>query len=338
MSLRIRAGAVAREILRREGWSWDQFDIVVGASGGPKWLVLSALDRVLADVLSHRKGPVHLLGSSSGAWRFLAYCQPDPIGSLANLEEAYIEANWNKKQTPAALTAAAKGILDAYARPVLADNSFRLHVITALCRGPAAFESAPLQFLGLLSAALLGWLGRPWMGLLVARQLFSDRRAPLPASFDDLPTLHRRLDHDNVMPAVLASGAIPLVLPAVRTLGGCLRDGGLVDYHFDHLCLQPKGLILFPHFSPGLLRGWLGRRGAHAKVIERMVLLHPAPEWIAKLPGGALPNRQDALRFSETERKRRWHEAALRSHDLADALKTGDPGMWRGQITPLEGT
>ena len=41
----------------------------VGASGGPKWLVLHGLDRVLMPWLLAEARPIHAIGSSIGSWR-----------------------------------------------------------------------------------------------------------------------------------------------------------------------------------------------------------------------------------------------------------------------------
>ena len=50
-ALVIRAGARARARLLEEGFHPDLFGTLVGASGGPKWLVLRHLDAALAERL-----------------------------------------------------------------------------------------------------------------------------------------------------------------------------------------------------------------------------------------------------------------------------------------------
>ena len=44
-SLAIYAGPSALQRLKKEGFNANQFKVLVGASGGPKWLVLLGLDR-----------------------------------------------------------------------------------------------------------------------------------------------------------------------------------------------------------------------------------------------------------------------------------------------------
>ncbi|MDH3932208.1 MAG: patatin-like phospholipase family protein, partial [Chromatiales bacterium] len=76
--LKLRAGAAALAQIRRDGFAPEAFSVMAGASGGPKWLVLSQLDRVLAPwILEDRVAPLFLLGSSIGAWRFACLAQSD---------------------------------------------------------------------------------------------------------------------------------------------------------------------------------------------------------------------------------------------------------------------
>lgn len=330
----VRAGPIAARVLRERGWDWRHFDVVVAASGGPKWLVLSALDQLLVEKLRPRseKAPLHLLGSSSGAWRFCAYCLPQPHQALQRLEQHYIEANWDHSQSMTERTATSRGILHGFLGPedqhVFTQPDFRLHAVTALCKGPLASEFPLLQLGGLLLAGLLTALHRRAMGPVVERALFSDPRNSLPSLLDDAPGRSWPLRPDNLEPVLLASGAIPMVLRGVRNVPGgprgCLRDGGLVDYHFDHVRLDCEGLILYPHFSPRLMPSWLDRYHprppVNPSVTARTVLVHPHPEWLQRLPGGKLPDRTDATRFSQRERRWRWHEAARRSWELAENL------------------
>ena len=331
--LEIRAGRVARSLLER-GWDWNLFDVVLGASAGPRWLALSGLDPVLFQHLGQgRTRPLHLLGSSSGAWRFLAYCQADPARALSRLEEAYIEADWNHKRSLDEIRGSAQGILDAYLgekksqERVLRQEPFRLHVVTSHCRGPLASERRWAQSLGLVAVALLAGVHRRAAGSLCQRWLFSDPRDPLPALLDDIATRRIALTPSNLPPVILASGAIPLVLPGVRGLSetGCLRDGGLVDYHFHHVRLKAPGLILYPHFANTMWPGWLDaprwRHRLSDEVTSRLVVICPTAEWIAALPGSALPDRLDGISMAPEERRRRWWEVARRSQALGDALE-----------------
>lgn len=328
----VRAGPTAFQLLRQHGWRWEDFSVVLGASGGPRWLVLSALDRQLALLLSSRREPLHLLGSSSGAYRFSAYIQEDPVAALTALEEAYIDADWSPARPLGLIRQTAAGIVRSFLRrQPLQHPVFRLHIITTLCRGWLALEHRLPQSLGLLAACLLAALGRRHLRHLVARVLFSDPRDPLPSRLEDVASLRTPLTEGNHFEAILASGAIPLLIPGENFVTGappgCLRDGGLIDYHFDQLHLELDGLILYPHFAPTLLPGWLERYGPRrripAAVLDRMVLLCPSAEFIATLPGGKIPDRGDAAQLGQRERRRMWREATRRGQELAENCRVG---------------
>jgi hypothetical protein len=145
-SLEIWAGRVAAQRLCSSGFALNLFDVAVGASGGPKWLVLSALDRVLCELLKTRQNPIHLLGSSSGAWRFAGYCQADSHRALSLLEDAYIEANWSVARPLEQRSETALKILEAFLPPgqsiQLAPSKFFPHFIAAECQGLIARESS----------------------------------------------------------------------------------------------------------------------------------------------------------------------------------------------------
>ena len=94
-NLVIRAGAHAMERLRAEGFHADLFGTLVGASGGPKWLVLRHVDTVLIDrVVRPRSQPLDLLGSSIGSFRHACFAQSDPHVALACFEPAYVEQSY----------------------------------------------------------------------------------------------------------------------------------------------------------------------------------------------------------------------------------------------------
>lgn len=326
----VRAGPTAYSRLRERGWRWEDFSVMLGASGGPRWLVLSALDRHLAALLSQRSSPIHLLGSSSGAYRFSAYIQDDPQTALQALEEAYIDADWSPARPLSLIRQTAAGIVGSFLRRrPLQHPVYRLHIITSLCRGWLAREHRIPQTLALLAACVLAALGRRHLKHLVRRVLFSDPRDPLPSRLEDMASLRASLTESNHFEAILASGAIPLLIPGEKFVAGappgCLRDGGLVDYHFDQLHLEMDGLVLFPHFAPTLQPGWLERYGPRravpASVLDRMVLLCPTPEFTATLPGGKIPDRDDAGHLGQRERRRMWREAARRGQELAESCQ-----------------
>src|SRR3712207_9106464 len=65
-SLTLLAGPDALRWIRGRGLRAEDVDVVPGASGGPKWLVLAGLDRWLfgAFLQAPRERALHLIGSS----------------------------------------------------------------------------------------------------------------------------------------------------------------------------------------------------------------------------------------------------------------------------------
>ncbi|RPJ78596.1 MAG: patatin-like phospholipase family protein, partial [Deltaproteobacteria bacterium] len=81
--LSIFAGKKALLHIREQGLSQEDVSVIAGAAGGPKWLVLNQLDRMIFSYwLRNRKKPLYLLGSSIGSWRFAAASQKDPIEAM----------------------------------------------------------------------------------------------------------------------------------------------------------------------------------------------------------------------------------------------------------------
>ena len=81
-SLRILAGPEARARITKEGLHEDLFDRVAGASGGPKWLALTRLDRAIFGTwFRARTRPLAMVGSSIGCWRFACVAHPLALGT-----------------------------------------------------------------------------------------------------------------------------------------------------------------------------------------------------------------------------------------------------------------
>src|SRR4051794_18090402 len=143
-SLSLLAGPDALRHIRERGLSAEDIDVLPGASGGPKWLVLAALDRFLfGEFLQHRRRPLHLIGSSIGSWRLACLAQSDPVAALQRAHSAYIEQRYPPKPPPSLVTATSEQILDTLLSPtgaaeILGHPWARLHVLTTRCRGPIA--------------------------------------------------------------------------------------------------------------------------------------------------------------------------------------------------------
>ena len=332
-ALRILAGPTALASLRTHGFDPDAFSVMAGASGSAKWLAIGGLDRALAThFVARRHSPLFLLGSSIGAWRACCHALPDPLAGFDRFEEAYLGQAYSRKPTPAEISRVSRGILDHVlgpggARAVLSHPQLRLNVIAVRARHLAARETPWLQQLGLGAAALGNLLSRRTLSLTFQRVIFHDPRGRAP--FLDpavLPGETVELRPDNLAPAVLASGAVPMVLEGVRDIPGAApgvyRDGGIVDYHFDSPLSGEDGLVLYPHFYPHLVPGWFDKllpwRRARGESIDRTVLLCPSDDFVAGLPGGRIPDRKDFTAFDPVERLRRWQIAVAAGRRLGE--------------------
>ena len=341
-SLALLAGPDARAVIRERGLRAEDVDVIPGASGGPKWLVLEALDRFLFGefLQAPRTRPMHLIGSSIGSWRMACLAQRDPAAAIERLREGYIEQRYPTKPGPDRVSATSASILDGMLgetgeAEILAHPWARLHVITAECRGLAASERAPLQLLGMAAAAAGNLLSRRTLELHVRRVIFDTAGDDSPfRGLRDFATTHRPLTRANLRPALLASGAIPLVLrgvPIPDASGGLHRDGGIIDYHLDLEYGPGAGLILYPHFYPHVVPGWFDKslpwRRARGTNFRRALILAPTPELVARLPHGRIPDRDDFRRMTDDERISAWrtvvHAGAALADDLRELLATG---------------
>ncbi len=109
------AGDRAIEIIRDEGLNLDRVRVIPGAAGGPKWLVLGGIDRVLfGKYFRNRKQPLFLLGSSIGSWRFAALSQADPELAIDAFEALYLDQRYSRFPTTDEVSTASWKILDGY--------------------------------------------------------------------------------------------------------------------------------------------------------------------------------------------------------------------------------
>ncbi len=116
--LTLLAGADALSIIRDRGLRAEDVDVVPAASGGPKWIVLHGIDRVLAGWLFvARTRPLDVVGSSIGAWRLACLLQKDPLAALERFREAYFAQSYPSRPPPEHVTRVSAGILDELLGP-----------------------------------------------------------------------------------------------------------------------------------------------------------------------------------------------------------------------------
>ena len=332
-SLTFKAGAGALESVRKHGFDISSVGTLAGASGGAKWLVLSQLDRaIIRTIVPRLEGPVHLIGSSIGSWRFACYGQADPLAAIERFERAYLEQTYSEKPDIHEITAKTREILDLVlgengVSEILENPLFRTHIMTVRSRHILASENKLALVLGLLSAALLNAVNRRTLGWSFERALFYDTR-DMPPFFNmtGFPLQHVELSAENLRDSIVATGSIPLVLSGVPDIAGArpgvYRDGGVIDYHLDLPHSARDRLTLFPHFYGRIVPGWFDKkfkwRRPRPGNVDRTILISPSDEFVAGLPNRKIPDRSDFVNYSPTERVRVWRQCVDACEALAD--------------------
>ena len=298
-ALRIYAGPKARQHLEKNGLQPHDIGVVPAAAGGPKGLILGALDRfIFGQWLTQSTHSVHLVGASIGAWRMATACLNEPLAAFNRLEHDYIHQHYalqpGQKRPTADFVSEqfAKSLADFYAgrvAEVLVHPRYKLHIVTSRGRHLLGREHKVATPLGYLGAFLTNSLHRKAMGAWLERVVFSSQNARLPFATTDYRTRQVALSAANFQLALQASCSIPFVLRSVRQIPGAppgaYWDGGITDYHLhlnyasDLIARSPNetcakdlndlkfgpdpqpgaGLVLYPHFQQAVVPGWLDK-------------------------------------------------------------------------------
>ncbi len=335
--LEVRAGPSALQQIRDAGLPQSSVKVMVGASGGPKWFVLSGIDKaLLSDYFRDRQTPLELLGTSAGSWRFCCYAQNNPLAAHERFEQGYIHTRYSAKPDANEISLKGRALVDdmiseSGQQEIIDNKIMRLNLIAVRSRGLVKSENAAVQMLGLGMAATANLFDRKLLSSFFDRTLFyhpsytNDDR-PLFCDTEPLPTTRVKFSVGNVKDAVMASGSIPLAMEGVHRIKGApegvYRDGGVTDYHFDLPFHKGDGLVLYPHFYNRMIPGWfdksLKKRAPSASNTDNVVLISPTAEFVAKLPYGKIPDRDDFKKLSDADRIAYWTTVVSESHKLGD--------------------
>jgi len=341
-ALQVFAGPRALAHLREHGLRPSDVRVVPAAAGGPKGLVLNPLDRfIFGQWLAGSSHTVHLLGASIGAWRMACATLRNPDAELARMADDYIHQHCAHAPGKGPTAQHVSDVFGATLRErfagreaeVLGGARYRLHVFTSHGRGLLRREGRWRTPVGYLGAYASNLVSRRALGAWLERVIFSDEREPLPFPIHDHRSQVVSLRADNLTPAVLASCSIPFWLKAVHDIPGAPRgaywDGGITDYHLHlNFAAMGEGLVLYPHFQRQLVPGWLDkalrRRHRATAWLSNVVVLAPSPAWVASLPNGKLPDRNDFKTYVDDldGRVRVWSQALTRSAQLAEEFAT----------------
>lgn len=336
-SIEIYVGKSAKEKLLKDGLQAHHFDVMAGASGGPKWFTLFGLDKYLfGEFFANRKTPLYTIGSSAGSWRLACLAQKDPVAAIERLAQLYSHETYSEKPDVHEISDKAhillKKVLGETGAEEIANNPIiQSHFIVAKAKGLNASENKYVQLLGLITAATANVFSRNTIQHFFDRYIFHAKNDKFSESFfqfDDLPTHYQTLTKEKVHHTLMASGSIPLVLRGIQDIHespeGVYRDGGIVDYHLD-LNFNSKGLVLYPHFFPKIKPGWFDKglksRNASVENYDRVVLVTPSKSHVEKLPYGKISDRTDFEKLDEKTRIEYWTTVLEESHRLAEDFK-----------------
>jgi len=333
----VKLGERARRHIEREGLKASDITCIPAAAGGPKGLVLMPLDRWLFGEWLQEPKDLTLVGASIGAWRLAAAVHSDPVDALTRLEEGYIgNQNFGIKPGPGEVAAVMRGNLEANIGDWQPRPGIALRVLTARAVGSLDRTGSRSAF---ARATLANTRGRVHLARHLQRVIFAHGpQSPLDQALANVDAFGAHivpLTTANRCDALMASGTIPIICDPVKAIHGAPEgwywDGGLIDYHLHYPYAQMPGLTLYPHFTPSVTPGWLdkflpwrtqGVKGRGSAWLSSMILISPSPEFIAGLPNGKLPDRNDFYRYEGDNPARIavWRRAAAECNRLAEQV------------------
>ncbi|MCP4132216.1 MAG: patatin-like phospholipase family protein [bacterium] len=353
-NITFRAGNKARDIIQEEGLKPHRIKVLAGASGGPKWLVLSGIDRMLPELFKGRKEPLYVLGSSIGAWRAAALAQKVPEAAIERFEQSYLGQRYSSRPSIKEISDETLKVLQGYLNENVIDDILnhpymRINILAVRAKRLGKSDSRILLGLNLAEAAIANYFSRSLLRFFFDRALFYDPRDMPPFfSIDQFPKVTAELSSENFVQAVLASGAIPMAMKGERDIKGAppgvYRDGGIIDYHLDLPFLpESEDLVLYPHFYDSITPGWfdkgLTRRKPRAAHMDNVLLVSPSKEFVEKLPYQKIPDRKDFRAFDgrDNDRLIYWNKVLEENRRIGEEFREAiESNKIRNLIKPIE--
>jgi hypothetical protein len=347
-AIQIHAGKTALAHIREHGLQAKDIAVIPAAAGGPKGLILQALDQWLfGEWLPSAARERSLIGASIGSWRMAAACHADPVAGFQKLADLYCEQRYSSKPSAHQVTEKIRQLLhdfiEGYEQEVVDHPNHRLHLIAARGRGLLHEPKNRLHAkAGFVAASFANLAGRSRLAKHMERVVIGDARDPalwLKNKFDNFETHFCTLTQDNLAPALLASGTLPLIMEPVRHIphapSGTYWDGGIIDYHlalpYSRISADVAGgLVLYPHFTDEIVPGWLDKPlawrraniGEDSHWLDNVIMLSPSKNFVKSLPRGKLPDRKDFAYYglNHAARIRQWKIAIGESARMRDAF------------------
>lgn len=337
-SIVVKAGPKAYEIIKSEGLNSNRIKVIAGAAGGPRWLVLTGLDKVIfSTMFKNRIDPLFLIGASIGTWRFAAAAQKNPLSAIEKFEKAYLAQVYSKRPGYEEVSYECYKGLDAFfnknsIKEILNHPYLRLNILTNRSKMFSASDNKVVLGAHLIMAALINIINANGMKMFFERNVFYDKRDTMPLlNNENIKIKKNVLNEHNFRKAIMASGSIPMFMPGVDnihgTMPGVYRDGGLLDYHLDIPFLEKEddnNLVLYPHFFDKIIPGWFDKKLKNRKPkkdnISNVVLISPSQQFVESLPFGKIPDRIDFKTFqgNEKERNKYWNKVIKENMRLGE--------------------
>ena len=344
-AIKLYAGPKALKSIQENGLTPQSIKVIVGASGGPKWFVLNRLDRfIFGEWLSGISHSIHLLGSSSGSWRFACFAQQNPMDAYDRLEEAYRDQRYPDKPSPQFVKQRAEEMLHYILgsdglQHILDNPHFHTNIMAVRSKAFTRSTNRGTLLAGLALSFLANIFHRRSLGLFYERAFFhAPKEKPPFFHLNDFPTQHIKLTSDNLEKALIATGAIPLVVSPVTNISGATpglyRDGGLLDYNFDipflgrddldqdDLNQDQDGIVLYPHFNNQLIPGWFDKaltwRNPIRSHLDNILLICPSDELVGTLRYQKIPDRKDYKVLDHNERIDYWNSVLTETECMAE--------------------
>ncbi len=303
-ALHIHAGPLARQTIAQNGLQPSAVRTIPAAAGGPKGLILGALDRfIFGDWLNGSTQPIDLVGASIGAWRMATACLNQSAFGFRRLEHDYIHQHYElppgQKRVSAAMVSELFGQnLQAFysgrVAEVLNHPRYRLHIVTSRGRHLLGTEHRLRTPVGYFGAFMTNVVRRKAVGAWLERVVFSTPSAEgdmaacaaLPFATDDYRTRQVLLSERNFNQALQASCSIPFVLNAVHNIpgapSGAYWDGGITDYHLHLNYLTGPAVATNLVADTPYLTGAIGQFGINDLVLYPHFQKAVVPGWLDK--------------------------------------------------------
>ncbi|MBV1901010.1 MAG: hypothetical protein KUG56_04990 [Kordiimonadaceae bacterium] len=332
-ALRLIAGKTARKRIEDNGLTPDLVRLVLGASGGPKWLTLCGLDKfIFGEWLHNSTHKIDLVGSSIGAWRMTNAAHPDAGAMIDAFLELYFQMRKEHAKNAKTFTQASYNFLEELYGPndilrILGNTKRNLNIVTVRAKNLTKGRTAFREGAEILASVGANAIDRSYLAKFYERVVFhSGEGVPCPLAWQGFGRQDVLLRSDTLADVLMASGSIPFVVDPIIDIGGApagiYRDGGMIDYHFDVPWRLDSGIVLYPHFYSYIVPGWFDKnkkkRLAKGETWDQMLMLAPSDAFVAGLPGGKIPDRQDFARMSDEDRLKYWTIVTRESEKLAE--------------------